>query len=370
MKRILTVLLLFVLFSLLTVSSYALDGETEEYISDSGVYEVFNSLDNETKESLSDLGIDEFSTEQIFKISPQKIITQIINTVSGKIVSPLKLFITLSIILVFESAAQSVTNEDNKSLSGIVFVLLLVTVSSTYAVNAFTLASSHLMTVGNFMISFVPVYAVLLSSSGSFTQALNFNTLLFTASQFIASFSENYLMPFGGILMSLSICSSLNPVISLEKAVNSVKKILTVTITFISTLFVGFLSLKGSVASSVDALTVKSIRTVSGSVIPFIGSTLADAYSSVLGSLKLINNCFGFLGIITLAAINFPVIIELLLYYFAFHFASVIGDMINSESSKILENIASIISIFNIIVIFTTVVFTVSTGIMLKAGGM
>lgn len=367
MKKI--VLLIFftaLIFFSFSLYSFAVDEISDDYVSDSGAYEVFDNIDESTKDILSDLGIEEFNTEQVFKISPKRIISEIIKIISNKIISPVKLCLTLITVLIIQSAVKSFSNDENKSVSDIVFILLLSTAAAVPAYNSITLAASHLLTVSNFMISFVPVYAVLLSSSGNFSQALNFNSLLFAASELIVSFSENYILPITGIMMSLNIASSVNPVLKLDSLIGIIKKAVTIILTFISTLFIGFLSLKGSIASSVDALTVRSIRTVSGSVIPFIGSSLADAYSSVLGSLKLINNCFGFLGILVLCAINLPVIIELLLYYFSFKIASMVGEILNCEQSKILDGIAGIVSITNITVVFVSVIFTVSTGLMLK----
>ena len=64
---------------------------------------------------------------------------------------------------------------------------------------------------------------------------------------------------------------------------------------------------------------------------------------------------------------NLPVIIELLLYIFSFRIAAMIGEMLGCENSKILNSIADILAIANTVVLIVTVVFTVSTGLMLKA---
>ncbi|MBO4339174.1 MAG: hypothetical protein J5877_04575 [Clostridia bacterium] len=340
----------------------------EEYsvLDEAGAFEVFDSLDEETKEMLGDLGIDEISSEDVFKVSPKKIITCLLNVISGKLSVVLKLFFNLAVILIIQSVTKSLSNDDKNQIADITFTLLLTTAAAVPAFKAVTLACSQIMTCSSFMLSFIPVYVLLLSSSGNITSAINFNTLLFSASQFIVHISRDALLPLSGVLMSVNIASAINPVLPLNSVTSTLKKAVTVILTFISTLFIGFLSFKGTIASSVDALTVRSIRTVSGSLIPFIGSSVADAYSSVLGSLKLINNCFGFLGILTVCIIVLPVIIELLMYWLAFHFASMTAEMLNCESKKLLLNIADIISIINIIVLFVSILFTVSIGIMLK----
>ena len=366
-KLLSTISATIILIIIFTISCSAQEEQEYYVLDESGAYELFDSLDSETKEMLSDFGIEELSADQIFQVSPKRVITSIINIVSGKLFDVLKLLVCLSVILVFQSVAQSITNEEKSNIQSIAFTLLITTALTTSAYKALTLACSQIVTCSDFMLSFIPVYTVLLSSCGNISAAVNFNTLLFSASQFIAAFFKTALMPLMGVLMSINIASAINPALPLSSITGALKKIVTVILTFISTVFIGFLSFKGTIASSVDALTVRSIRTVSGSLIPFIGSSVADAYSSVLGSLKLINNCFGFLGILTVFIIVMPVIIELLMYYIVFHFASVTAQMLKCESSKLLENTANVISVITVFVVFVSILFIVSIGIMLKA---
>ena len=367
MKKTAAILLIcFLLLTCFSLNCSAFNENENEIISESGADELFDELDDETKELLNELGIYESSTEEILEVSPERLVKELIKIIGLKMNGPMKLFMSLLIIMICESVTKSISNEKQSSFSDAIFIILITTASASHAINIINLSASHLMTCGSFMISFIPVYAFMISSSGSVTQALNFDTLLFSASELIITFSQKILLPVSGILISLNISSSVNPVLKTESLISSVKKTITVVITFISTLFIGFLSFRGSVASSVDALTVRSIRTVSGAVIPFIGSTLADSYASFLGSIQLIKNSFGFLGILIICAITMPVIVELLFYYFAFNFAGVCGKMLNCESSKITEGLAGIISIINTILVFSSLIFVISIGIMLK----
>ena len=365
-KVIITIVSVLILLFLAVLPVYALDETTDSIIEESGANNLFESLDDNTKELLNEFGIDSVNTEQIFKVSPEKVVSSIINVISLNFSKVFKLFFNLLAILVFESVAQSIVNDEKSKLADITFTLLITTAATVPAINVITLASSHIITSAGFMISFIPVYAFLLSASGNITQAVSFNTILFTASQFILQFCQTVMMPLTGILISINIASAINPVLPLDSITKAVKKTVIILLTFVSTVFIGFLSLKGTIASDVDALTVRSIRTVSGAVIPFIGSSVADAYSSVLGSLKIINSSFGFMGIIIIFIINAPIIIELLMYFFTFYFASIVAQMLKCESSKLLENIASVLSVINTIVVFVSIVFTVSVGIMLK----
>lgn len=50
----------------------------------------------------------------------------------------------------------------------------------------------------------------------------------------------------------------------------------------ILTIFVGVLSLEGTLSSSIDGITAKTAKTVISSAIPIVGSILSDALDSIL----------------------------------------------------------------------------------------
>jgi len=357
-----------VIINLFSIESFAENEETGDYFSeDSGAYTLIENLDDETRDILSSLGIDEVDFEQIYQVSPQRIITVFLNILKGKIFSPLKLLLIIIVIEIFQSVCESAVSEKNKQIFNAVFTLLILTAAVVPVINLISDACSNILLTNEFMISFIPVYAVLLSSTGNFTQAINFNTALFSASQFIVSFVKTYLLPLMSVYLCINIASVINPVVKLKNTSSVIKKTVTVILSCASVIFIGFLSVKGSIASNIDAVAIRGIRTVTGAFIPYIGSSLADAYASLAGSLSLINKSVGFLGIIIIFIMNIPIISELFLYYLSLHIGYIVGDMLGNENSKSLDLLADVLSLINIIVIFTMVVFIVSIGIVIKA---
>ena len=345
------------------------DNEYDENLEKSGAYEMYDNLDDDTKDILSSLGINGISVEGIYNVSARKVIDAFIDVISGKITQPLKCIAVIVSIMLVLSISESFLQNGNENISSgnLVAVLLVVTAIASPAIKAISSAASNILVTTNFMISFIPVYAVLIASCGSPASALNFNTLLISAAEIIAVISKKIFMPLLSVFMGVNIASSINTSVCASKVSSIIKKAVTVTLGTVSALFTGFLSVKGNLAANVDAVALKGVKTVSGSVIPIIGSTLGEAYTSVLGSLALLKGSVGFFGILAVCAINIPIITELILWYFAMQICAVISGILGHEIiTKLIESISNAIVIANTVIVFTAVVFIVSIGILIK----
>ena len=363
------ILTIIVLFLVLNITSFAAENDiVDSALESSGANELFDSLDDETKQALSTVGIDELNLEEIYSVSPKRIITLIIEIFKGRFTEPLKLFFLLVIILFFESVTEGILNTNKDDFRSIIFTLLICSVTVVHIIECISLACSNLLLTSDFMIAFIPVYVFLLSSSGRITQALNFNTLIFGLGELIINLSKSILLPIMSVFVSINIACCVNPVMPIKSVAESIKKVITLCLTLISTVFVGILSVKGNIASSIDAVTLRSIKTLSGAAIPIIGSSMGDAYASIAGSMGLISNSVGFLGILIIAVINLPVIIELFLWYMCLNLSSIVGEALGSSSAKLLKSLSGAVSVINIILVLTSAVFIISTGIVIKAG--
>ena len=60
------------------------------------------------------------------------------------------------------------------------------------------------------------------------------------------------------------------------------------------TIFVGMLSLEGTLTSSVDGITAKTTKAVVTSTIPVAGKLVGETVDAVLGSANILKNAVGF----------------------------------------------------------------------------
>ena len=66
----------------------------------------------------------------------------------------------------------------------------------------------------------------------------------------------------------------------------------------ILTIFVGVVSLEGTMSSSVDGITAKTTKAIVSSAVPVVGKILGDAVDTVLGGGIILKNAIGLVGVI------------------------------------------------------------------------
>ena len=156
-------------------------------------------------------------------------------------------------------------------------------------------------------------------------------------------------------------------------AVSDLLRKTTQTVTgIVASLFTGFVAMKNIVAGSADSLAAKGIRLVTSTFVPVIGGALNEAYSALSGSLMLLKSVVGVYGIIAVAAMVVPSIINLALWVLAMRAAGTVSELLgNSQCSEILKNISYMFSMLNVMLIFSAAIFIVSSGVVagIKTGG-
>ena len=168
----------------------------------------------------------------------------------------------------------------------------------------------------------------------------------------------------------LHIVSSLHEKYTFDAIAAFLKRAVCIVLGFGSTIFTGLLSIKGALAASGDSVTVRGVKMLVSGTLPVVGSTLSEAYTSVLGSMGLIQNAVGVFGIVVIVLMHLPVILELLLWYLTLMFAAAIGGMLGqTQIKKLLEGIAATVSLVNIFVIFNGFLLVISTGVILQFKG-
>ena len=167
--------------------------------------------------------------------------------------------------------------------------------------------------------------------------------------------------------MMVTLLSSVSDNVNSAKIISLLKKIISIVLGVLSTVFVGLVTIKGALASSADSVSVKGIKLLAGNTIPIVGGAIGDAYTSVLGSLNLIKGTVGAFGIFAIAAVNIPVITEMLLWMLAVNISSALCGLLGEENAtKVLDGVSGVLSLTNTITVFSAVVFILSTGIILS----
>ena len=216
MKKFRMIAMALLLFALLTVPVSAMqEDSTQSQLEAYGTVELFDDLPQETRALFEELGIEEIDFNTLFQTSPRALVEMFLNLLQGKLNNPLKTALQILGVLILLAVAESFIEEKssqaNKGMA-LLSALFLSIVLVPQVMDCLSHTCAAISLSSNFMLAFIPVYAAIVAASGNPALALSSQTLLFGFAQAIAQFSSVFLKPSIGILLALSMVSTLSPV--------------------------------------------------------------------------------------------------------------------------------------------------------------
>ncbi len=332
---------------------------------------LFSEMDDEIAEALDRFGISSLDYESIFNISFTSIFFYYKESFMGCLNNALRLFIKIFAVIILGGAVTLVT--DDKKYRDIINALLIpaVTVILVGDINlCISSALSLLKLNGNFMLTFVPVYAIAIAVAGNPATALTYNSLVLGFGEIISAVINYGLTDIIGCFFCISIGFSVNSTVNFPRFISAVNRFVSFVLGLVSSLFTSLLSVRGIFSAATDSVASKGIRFAIGSLIPVIGSSISDAYSTLLGSIGILKNSVALVGILAVIIINLPVITEIVLFNISLNLASFISELFEcNELSNILKAFACGVKITGLLVVFEAFILIISTAVMLTVRG-
>ena len=356
-----------IITSLASLTTFAIETETlDEDIQN----ELADIIDNDVKEVLEKIGITDFSPDEIYNISFDNITNYFSETLKDKTVKYFRSFFGLLSIVIICSIFASIFSFDKSdrysAICSIIIILSAVNlISSSVSATVSVLESS-----GKFALSFAPIYTLLISLSGNTASALTYNTFIVFLGELISSVISLGLSDFIGVYFCLGISFAMNETANLSRYISIVNKVIGTLLGFSASIFTGFLSIRSVLSVTLDSVSVKGIRFLISSMIPIVGSSISDAYSSLVGSINLIKGSVAFVGIIVIIIINLPVLLENLVTYISFSMLSYMAEsFISQRTAEILRFFAGGIRILLLLCLFEMFIIIITVGVMLSVRG-
>ena len=354
-----------------SVNAYAA-GESEYYngqVESSGAEDILSRLDSETKERLGELGIEDVNFSSLFDVSFSKIFSFVKKAAEGKLESPLKSLMKLLSVIILIAVCESFMPDDDKmkNVINMAAVLFSVTVIISPLYDAMESAVSSVGVCADFMKSLIPVLVGIVSASGNPSLAVSFQSCAFAAAEVISALGKNYVVPIVGAVTALDLTGSLMPSMKLSGITELVKKTVIQTLSFTATLYVSFLGIKGALANAADTVASKGIKLVISSAVPIVGGAVSEAYSGIIGSLVLVRSTVGIFGIIVIAVITVPSMLQLLFWIFALKLGAAAGEVFSLGGvSSLLMALSCAITLLNVVILFGAVLFIISLALLLS----
>lgn len=377
MKKI--ILLIPIVFLLVFSSSFTAfaaeeNSSSSEIISQSDKDNLYNALSDEAKQSLGNLGLDSIDPDKINALSFESILSEILNMAGQQAASPLKSMISiLAAMLLYSmlySMKESISNSQMQQILSIV-TTLCITAALVVPVSKVILDTVNvIITASNFMLAYIPIMFVVMISAGQAVSGSAYYSMMVAAGQGVSQVASKVIAPLLNTFLGISIAGAVSPNINLSGFTQLISKVIKWLLGFIMTLFTALLSFKQIITTSMDTVSTRAVRFTLTSLVPVVGSALADAYKTVQSSVNLLKSGLGVFVIISIAVVFLPMILQCLLWLASVYLSKSVGEVLNlSEPCKLLGAVSSVISTLLAILLCIMAIFIISTAVVLMMGG-
>ena len=371
MKRTIKIISVLSIIIILLMPNTCLANNEIDYKSKLNDYDLssFELLDDDASNLLKDLGIDDFNYENISNISFNQVLKYIISIFSNKAQTPIKCCLILVCFVILSSIVKSfdmrLSGDSISELYATVSNLVIAIFLLSQIYDSVKFACSSIKICSNFTYAFFPVFCVICATSGGAMTSFSVNGSLLLLSQALNFISANVFLPVVNCFMGISVCSSIRRDLNMGSIV---KNLITKSISALSAIFVSYLSLKTAVASRADALGLRSVRFAINSIVPIIGSSISEGLLSIQSYSSLIKTSVGIVGIIAIAAVFLPAIVNITLWRLSISVANICSKVFfDSESTTVFDAFLSVLLIINVLLILSMVTTIISLGILVAS---
>ncbi len=362
------IIVLIMLCLIINVSAEQTDLYKEQF-SAAGGEELQENIPDSARDFSNEFSIDLSDSGWINGITSENAFLHIWGFIKSGAAAPLKTFgIILALIILGTLITASLKSNMTETVD---FVILLAVCAALLhpVYSVITAAVDTLRGCTSFMTAFIPVFAGIVAASGKTLTSASMSAVLLLSANFVTFIANYAVIPLMGGHLSLSIASSVSPLLQNTHLADGIKKLSLWIMGFISTIFIGILSIQTAVNSTADSLSLRTAKFIVGSTVPVAGGVLSEALSTVTASLSLLRSSVGIWGVLICALTFLPIITELLLWRLGLWGLSFFSDTFGvTKISSLLKSVDAILSVLVGIVLLTAAMFVISLTVVIIGG--
>ena len=245
-----------------------------------------------------------------------------------------------------------------------------VAVSGNFSVLS-TTATETMAEIDAFSKSLLPTLAAAAAAAGSPVSASAKHIVAMLFSDVIITVVNNLLMPFTFSYIVLCAANAAVGGDALSGMAKLVKNLITTILTAFTGGFVAYLVLSGVITGTTDQVAIKGAKLAISSVVPVVGSIIADASDTIMTSAGILRNSIGIAGIVALLTLAAGPFLQLLMQFLVFKLcAAVCYPFGSSNLIKLIDNIGDAFSlVLGMLGTCTFVILVSITSVLISAGG-
>ena len=378
-KKIFKIIIL-TLIIILTINTYSKANQNEEDVEETikeqqetfGINSFIENAKEYTGEFFENIDISGILDSAISgDVDNSTIYQKILNLFGDELKTGIKTLLSILVIIIIHSILKSVSeNLENDTISTIIYYVQYIAIVTIIMSNFTDIVQMVRDTANNlvgFMNCLVPILLSLMIYTGSITTSSILEPIILFMINFIGNLIETIFIPLTLIIAVICIVSKISDKVQIEKLAKFMKSSMVWVLGIILTIFVGVLSIEGTLSSSVDGITAKTAKAVVSSAVPIVGKILGDAVDTVLGCGIVLKNAVGFVGVIVIIGICIMPIIKLGILTICYKLASSVCEPIaDGKIVSLLEQIGDIFKILLAILSAISFMVIIGTTLVIK----
>ena len=273
------IFIVFIIFTIYPISYVRAESLTQQMIKEEqetfGISDFVKETDKYTNDFFEDINISEVLNSAINgKVDNSNILKKILNLFGKEIVSSFKTIIAVLTIVLIHSIIKVVAeNLETSNISKIIYYvqyILIVTIIMSNFSDLILAITNTIQNLVGFMNTLVPLLITLMIYTGSIATSSLLEPIILFIIEFISNIIVSLILPGVSIITAIIIVSKLSDKVQINKLAKFLKSSIVWFLGIVLTIFVGVISLEGTLASSVDGITAKTAKAAVSSMIPVV----------------------------------------------------------------------------------------------------
>lgn len=265
-------------------------------------------------------------------------------------------------------------NASGKSIGNIIHFVtfgVVIVFLGTSLVSLIQNTTKTLTSIKSIFDAIFPILLTLLTAVGGTVSVNIYQPAIALISNLVITFITCFLLPLFIFSLVFSIVGHLSNNVKLDKFVSFLQSTFKWTIGLCFTIFLGFISIQGLMAGSIDGLSIRTAKYAIKSYVPVVGGYVADGMSIIMASSVLIKNAIGGVGLFLLLSIVISPVIQIVLFMLALKFmAGIIEPIGDKKISSFLSDISKSLSLLVALIVAISFMYLVLTGLIMCSANL
>ncbi len=368
MKKILIIFIMVLMFQQVSYCTDTIEEQQENF----GINDFIQESKEYTGEFFEGMDIKEVLNNAIQgKVDNSSILKRILNLFGQEVKNTITYLVGILSIILIHSILRAISeNLNNSNISKIIYYvqyILIITIVMTNVSEVVTIVEEATTNLVGFMNMLIPLLTTLILFNGSITTSSILEPIILFMTNFLGNIIQGLIIPIVLVVVSLCVISKISDEIKVDKVNKFLKSNIIGFLGILLTVFVGVVSLEGTLSSSIDGIAAKTTKSIVSSAIPVVGKILGDSVDSILGCSLILKNAIGIVGVIIIIGICVIPIIKLAVIMFSYRVLAVVSQPIaDKKIVNLLDQISDIFKIFLAILCSISVMIIIGTALVIK----